>query len=144
VSGAPVHAGCVAIGGRGVLIAGASGAGKSDLAMRLIDRGAALVADDYVSLRAEAGQVIASAPAAIAGLIELRGVGLLTLPYLAQAPVALVVDIDLAAGRLPEPHLRDYCGIALPAIGLNALEPSAPIKVEAALSMHGVSPPCLA
>jgi serine kinase of HPr protein (carbohydrate metabolism regulator) len=114
----------VAIGGRAVLIAGASGAGKSDLAMRLIDRGAAL--------------------AAIAGLIELRGVGLLTLPYLAQAPVALVVDLDLAAERLPEPHLRDYCGIALPAIGLNALEPSAPIKVEAALSMHGVSPPCLA
>jgi serine kinase of HPr protein (carbohydrate metabolism regulator) len=111
VSAAPVHAGCVAIGGRGVLIAGASGAGKSDLAMRLIDRGAALVADDYVSLRAEGGQVIAAAPAAIAGLIELRGVGLLTLPYLAQAPVALVVDLDLAPERLPEAKTRELCGV---------------------------------
>jgi serine kinase of HPr protein (carbohydrate metabolism regulator) len=132
----------VAIGGRGVLIAGASGAGKSDLAMRLIDRGAALVADDYVSLRVEGGQVIASAPEAIAGMIELRGVGLLTLPYLAQAPVALVVDLDLTPERLPDPDTRDCCGIPIPAIGLNALEPSAAIKVEAALSMHGVSPPC--
>ena len=143
MSGSPLHAGCVAIGGRAVLIFGASGSGKSDLAMRLIDRGAALVADDYVSLRAEGGRIIAAAPAAIAGRIELRGVGLLTMPYLAQAPVALVVDLDLAPERLPNPIMRDYCGIALPAIGLNALEPSAAIKVEAALLMHGVSPPCL-
>jgi serine kinase of HPr protein (carbohydrate metabolism regulator) len=134
----------VAIGGRGVLICGASGAGKSDLAMRLIDRGAALVADDYVSLRPEAGQVIASAPKSIAGRIELRGVGLLTLPYLGEAPVALVVDLDFAPERLPDPATRDFCGVPLPAIGLNALEPSAAIKVEAALTLHGVSPPCLA
>jgi serine kinase of HPr protein (carbohydrate metabolism regulator) len=133
----------VAIGGRGVLISGASGSGKSDLAMRLIDRGAQLVADDYVSLRAEGGRIIAAAPAAIAGRIELRGVGLLTLPYLPQAPVALIIDLDLDPERLPDPVMRDYCGIALPAIGLNALEPSAAIKVEAALLMHGVSPPCL-
>ena len=126
-----------------MLIAGASGSGKSDLAMRLIDRGAQLVADDYVSLRAEHGRVIAAAPSAIAGRIELRGVGLLTLPYLAEAPVALVVDLDLAPERLPDPVMRDYCGVALPAIGLNALEPSAAIKIEAALLMHGVSPPCL-
>jgi serine kinase of HPr protein (carbohydrate metabolism regulator) len=126
-----------------VLISGASGSGKSDLAMRLIDRGAQLVADDYVSLRAEGGRIIAAAPAAIAGRIELRGVGFLTLPYLPQAPVALIIDLDLDPERLPDSVMRDYCGIALPAIGLNALEPSAAIKVEAALLMHGVSPPCL-
>jgi serine kinase of HPr protein (carbohydrate metabolism regulator) len=132
----------VAIGGRGVLIAGRSGAGKSDLAMRLIDRGAILVADDYAVLRRERERLVAAAPPAIAGKMELRGVGILTLPFLAQAPVALLVDLDLAAERLPEPVSREYCGVAIPAIGLNALEPSAPIKVEAALSLHGLPIPC--
>ncbi len=138
----PIHAGCVAIGGRGVLIAGRSGAGKSDLAMRLIDRGAILVADDHVALRREGDRLVAASPPAIAGKIELRGVGILTLPFLAQAPVALLVDLDLAAERLPEPISRDVCGLAIPAIGLNALEPSAPIKVEAALTLHGLPFPC--
>ncbi len=138
----PFHAGCVAIGGRGVLIAGRSGAGKSDLAMRLIDRGAALVTDDYVALRAEGERLIASPPPAIAGRIELRGVGILTLPFLAEAPVALIVDLDLQPDRLPEPGRRQLCGVPIPAIGLNALEASAPIKVEAALSLHGLPSPC--
>ena len=138
----PIHAGCVAIAGRGVLIAGRSGAGKSDLAMRLIDRGASLVADDYVTLRREGDRLMAAPPATIAGKIELRGVGILTLPFLAEAPVALLVDLDLDPERLPEPSPRDYHGVAVPALGLNALEPSAPIKVEAALKLHGLSFPC--
>jgi len=138
----PIHAGCVAIGGRGVLIAGRSAAGKSDLAMRLIDRGAALVADDYVGLRCEGERLIASPPPNIAGKIELRGVGILTLPFLAEAPVALLVDLDLDVARLPDPQRRELCGVAIPAIGLNALEPSAPIKVEAALSLHGLPISC--
>lgn len=125
-----------------MLIAGRSGAGKSDLAMRLLDRGAALVADDYVTLRCENGQLIASPPPMIAGKIELRGVGILDLPFLAEVPVALLVDLDLAPGRLPEPVSRELIGATLPAIGLNALEPSAPIKVEAALALHGTSLPC--
>lgn len=139
MTGQPLHAGCVAIGGRGVLIAGRSGAGKSDLAMRLIDRGAMLVADDYVQLRREGERLIASPPEAIKGKIELRGVGLLTLPFEAEAFVALLVDVDVDVERLPEPAPRELCGLAIPALGLNALEPSAPIKVEAALSLHGLS-----
>jgi serine kinase of HPr protein (carbohydrate metabolism regulator) len=142
VSLSPIHAGCVAIGGRGVLIAGASGAGKSDLAMRLIDRGAELVADDYVELRRDGEALIAAPPAAIAGRIELRGIGILTLPFRSEVPVALLVDLDVEADRLPEAKTRELCGVALPTLGLNALEPSAPIKVEAALLLHGLPISC--
>jgi len=138
-----IHAGCVAIGGRGVLIAGASGAGKSDLALRLIDRGAELVSDDYTELRVEGGRLVAAPPDKIAGKIELRGVGIVNQSYRADVPVALLVDLDLAPERLPEPVPRAVAGVALPAIGLNALEPSAPIKVEAALLLHGLPSPCL-
>jgi serine kinase of HPr protein (carbohydrate metabolism regulator) len=140
VTAPPFHASCVAIGGRGVLIAGQSGAGKSDLALRLIDRGAALVADDYVELRVEQGRLLAAPPATIAGKIELRGVGILTLPHQDEAPVTLLVDLDAAPKRLPEPDTRELLGLAIPALALNALEPSAPIKVEAALSLHGLYP----
>lgn len=121
-----------------MLIAGRSGAGKSDLAMRLIDRGAVLVADDYVQLCREGERLIASPPPALAGKIELRGVGILTLPFVAEATVALLVDLDLEPERLAEPARRELFGLAIPAVGLNALEPSAPIKVEAALSLHGL------
>jgi serine kinase of HPr protein (carbohydrate metabolism regulator) len=138
----PIHAGCVAIGGRGVLIAGASGAGKSDLAIRLIDRGAELVADDYVELRRDGEALIAAPAAAIAGRIELRGIGILTLPFRSEVPVALLVDLDAEAERLPEAKTRELCGVAIPTLGLNALEPSAPIKVEAALLLHGLPIPC--
>lgn len=138
----PLHAGCVAIGGRGVLIAGRSGAGKSDLAMRLIDRGAALVADDYVALRVERDRLIAAPPAAIAGKIELRGIGLLDVPHLTEAGVALLVDLDAVPDRLPGAATRELLGIPIPAIALTALEPSAPIKVEAALTLYGLSFPC--
>jgi serine kinase of HPr protein (carbohydrate metabolism regulator) len=121
-----------------VLIAGASGAGKSDLAMRLIDRGAELVADDYVCLTVAGDRLIASAPERIAGKIELRDVGVLTLPSIESAPVALAVDLDLVPVRMPEPAMREYEGVGIPLIGLNGLEPSAPIKVEAALTLHGI------
>jgi serine kinase of HPr protein (carbohydrate metabolism regulator) len=141
MSEATIHAGCVAIGGRGVLIAGASGAGKSDLALRLIDRGADLVSDDYTRLRAEAGRLMAAPPDTIAGKIEVRGVGIIAKPYVRDVPVALLVDLELAPERLPEPARRTVAGVDLPTIGLNALEPSAPIKVEAALLLHGLPSP---
>jgi serine kinase of HPr protein (carbohydrate metabolism regulator) len=110
--------------------------------MRLIDRGAALVADDYVCLRTEDGHLFAGAPANIAGRIELRGVGILTLPCVPEAMVALLVDLDLPPERLPEPASRVIEGARIPVIGLNALETSAAIKVEAALSLHGLPSPC--
>jgi len=142
LSAAAIHAGCVAIGGRGVLIAGRSGSGKSDLALRLIDRGAMLVSDDYTRVRAENGVLVAEPPVTIAGRIELRGVGIVEQPYLAGVQVALLIDLDLAPERLPEPRRREIEGVALPVIGLVGLEPSAPIKVEAALALHGLPPSC--
>jgi serine kinase of HPr protein (carbohydrate metabolism regulator) len=133
-----LHASCVAIGGRGILIAGASGRGKSDLALRLIDRGARLVSDDYTSLRAEAGRLIASAPVTIAGKIEVRSVAIVEMEVLAEAPVCLLVDLDSPPERLPEPRTSAILGVEVPALALAALEASAPIKVELALERYGL------
>jgi serine kinase of HPr protein (carbohydrate metabolism regulator) len=139
VTGTTVHASCVAIGGRGVLIRGASGSGKSDLALRLIDRGARLVSDDYTDLIAAAGRLVASPPATIKGRIEVRGVGIAEVASVAAVPVALVVDLDRRVERLPEPRAETLAGIDIPAIALAALEASAPIKLETALHLHGLS-----
>jgi len=138
-----VHATTVAIGGRAVLIFGRSGAGKSDLALRLIDRGAALVSDDYTNVDAADGGLVTSPPPTIAGKMELRGVGIIDLAHQSGVPAALIVDLDHDPDRLPEPGTRDIAGIALPVISLHGLEPSAPIKVEKALLLHGLAPPCL-
>ncbi|HEX8364828.1 MAG TPA: aldolase [Allosphingosinicella sp.] len=136
-----VHAGCVAIDGRGVLIAGASGRGKSDLALRLVDRGARLVSDDYCLLRAAGGRLYATPPPAIAGRIEVRGIGLVAVEALAEAPVCLLVDLDRAPERLPEPGSVSFLGLDVPAVGLAALEASAAIKVELALASFGLPLP---
>jgi serine kinase of HPr protein (carbohydrate metabolism regulator) len=133
-----VHASCVAIAGRGVLIAGVSGRGKSDLALRLIDRGAQLVSDDYTLVRALGGRLMGTAPATIAGRIEIRGVGLVEMPCVADVPIALHVDLDDVPDRLPDPGAVELAGIALPSIALAALEASAPIKLEQALRLFGL------
>jgi HPr kinase/phosphorylase len=97
-----LHASCVAVDGRGLLILGRSGAGKSALALRLIALGARLVADDRTALTAHAGRLTATCPAAIKGLIEARGIGLLRAPTLDEAEIALVVDLDRTEDqRLP-------------------------------------------
>ena len=88
-----VHASAIAIDGRAVLLRGPSGAGKSDLALRLIDGGARLVADDQVELRRAGERVLVTAPAAIAGLIEVRGVGIIRLQPVTEATLALLVDL---------------------------------------------------
>lgn len=133
-----VHATTVAVGGKAVLIAGASGSGKSDLALRLIDRGARLVSDDYTLLEAKGGRLFASPPPTIAGRIEMRGVGIVAHEAVQDVPVCLVVDLDAEPERLPEPAARSFLGIAVPSLALAALEPSAPIKVEAALALYGL------
>ena len=139
LSSETVHASCVAIGGRAVLIGGRSGRGKSDLALRLIDRGAALVSDDYTLVQRRERRLIAAAPETIAGKIELRGVGILEYPAVRDVPIALFVDLDLDAARLPDTdEKRLVAGVPLPVIGLSAQEPSAPIKVEAALRLLGL------
>jgi serine kinase of HPr protein (carbohydrate metabolism regulator) len=138
--GNPLHASCVVIDGRALLIAGRSGSGKSDLALRLIDRGARLLADDYTQLTAEDGRLIATPPQAIAGKIEVRGVGILDHDHVAEAPVALLLDLDRSPERLPEEPLATISlgGISIPTLGFAPFEASAAIKAEQALQRHGV------
>jgi serine kinase of HPr protein (carbohydrate metabolism regulator) len=134
-----VHASCVAIGGRGVLIAGRSGSGKSDLALRLIDRGAVLVSDDYTLVVTAADRLLGSAPETIAGKIEVRGIGVVEMDAASGVPICLLVDLDRVPERLPEGDDRtSIAGVDLPVIGLAALEASAPIKLEHALRMFGL------
>jgi serine kinase of HPr protein (carbohydrate metabolism regulator) len=137
-----VHATCVAIDGRGVLIRGASGSGKSDLALRLIDRGARLVSDDYTILSEQGGRILANAPQTIAGKLEVRGIGIVEMSRVADIPVALVVELDRAPERLPDgPREARLLGTVIPAIALAALEASAPVKLEQALLLFGLPLP---
>lgn len=134
LSSETVHASCVAIGGRAVLLAGRSGSGKSDLALRLLDRGAALVADDYTQLQRREGRLWASAPATIAGRIEVRGVGIVARDALPSAEVALYLDLEAPVARMPERATRRLVGIEVPVAALAPFELSAPIKVELLLA----------
>lgn len=125
---------CVAVGGRGVLLQGPSGAGKSDLALRLIDGGAELVADDRVVLEARAGVLSASAPTALRGLLEVRGLGVFRLPYRASVAVALVAELGGERDdRLPLPNTTTVLGHELPAIRLSGERASAAARVRLAL-----------
>jgi HPr kinase/phosphorylase len=121
-----LHGSCAARGEAGVLLIGAPGSGKSDLVLRLIDRGFVLVADDQLDIEGGA----ASAPEALAGLIEVRGLGILRVPYLARARLALVVSLQRPE-RLPMP--ARYNNLDLPMISLDAWAASAPLLVELAL-----------
>ncbi len=131
----PLHACCVAIDGRGVLIAGPSGSGKSDLTLRLIDSGAMLVSDDYTILGAREGTLYATPPDTIAGRIEVRGIGIVERPFVQDVPVALWVEAG-TPDRLPEPATRSIAGIALPAYTLSLLEASAPARIR--LMLDGI------
>lgn len=126
------HATAVAIDGWAVLLFGRSGAGKSDLALRLIDRGAVLVADDQVEFALAGNRLIASAPPTIAGRIEVRGVGIVAMAHVV-APVALAVDLNRSPDRLPERAVRVIAGAEIDEIAICPFEESAPIKVELAL-----------
>lgn len=135
VSSETLHASCVAIGGRAVLIEGRSGTGKSDLSLRLIDRGAVLVSDDYTVLTRRDGALTATPPANIAGKMEVRGLGLIEIDHATDVPVALVVVADTDPVRMPEGGARRaIAGVMLPELRLSLLEPSAPIKIERALA----------
>lgn len=125
------------MGGHAVLIRGPSGSGKSDLALRLIDSGATLVADDQTGLCAEGTRLFACAPAAIAGMIEARGVGIVRLPHRDRVPLALVIDLVPVAEieRLPEPGHAALLGLRIPRLALAAFEASAAAKVRLALAV---------
>ncbi len=142
LSSETIHVSSVAIDGRAVLIGGRSGAGKSDLALRLIDRGATLISDDYTFVRREKGEALASAPERIAGRIEVRGVGIVELPAARDVPVALYVELSGDPVRLPEGQDRiAVAGLPIPSVALDGHHASAPLKVEAALRLHGLAAP---
>lgn len=124
-----VHASCVARGGHGLLLLGPSGAGKSDLALRLIGRGFVLVADDRVEI--EAGR--AGPPARLAGLLEIRGVGLLRFPFEAGVRLALALALGERPERLPAPA-RPMFIPGVPLLAFDPWEASAPDKAAAALA----------
>lgn len=131
-----IHGTSVLISGTGVLLRGGSGAGKSDLALRLIDQGAELIADDRVEVRLDQGRVMASAPAALAGLMEVRGVGIVRRPFISSAELHLVVDLVApdVVERLPEPEWTQVQEGTprLPRIALAPFEASAPAKIRVA------------
>jgi serine kinase of HPr protein (carbohydrate metabolism regulator) len=129
-----LHVSTVAIDGHAVLLEGPSGSGKSDLALRLIDRGAVLISDDYTILTARGGALIAHAPHTIAGKIEVYGMGILPMSHVDAVPVSLLVRLEDVVARMPEREpQRVIAGVAIPQIALIPREPSAPIKVELAL-----------
>lgn len=131
-----VHGTAVAIGGRAVLLRGPSGSGKSDLALRLIDTGAQLVADDQSRLWRDGEIILVGAPAPIAGLIEARGIGILHLDAVAAARLCLIADLvpPDRVERLPEPSSETVLGIALPTLLIAPFEASAPAKLRLALA----------
>lgn len=135
---APVHATAVVRHGRqgwrGVLLRGASGAGKSDMALRLIDAGWSLVADDYVHVFASGGGLFACAPDRIAGRIEARGLGVVSLPFRSVGRILLVADcIQAPPERLPEPERETLAGISLPRLMLDVRPASAVVTLGLAI-----------
>ena len=130
-----VHASCVALGGKGVLLRGAPGAGKSDLTLRLTEGGARLVADEQVELTSGGEMLLAAPPARIAGLLEVRGIGIVSMEFLSQCPVRLVVDLVQSdkVERMPEAATVGLCGHRIAHVVLAPFEASAPAKVRLAL-----------
>ncbi|MEB8387946.1 HPr kinase/phosphatase C-terminal domain-containing protein [Rhodobacteraceae bacterium KMM 6894] len=109
-----LHATCVAVEGRAALIRGASGSGKSGLALQLMALGAGLVADDRTVLWRDGDLLIADAPGPIRGQIEARGIGILNAPAMGPAQVVLLVDLDEDPGvRLPDPATEDILGLPI-------------------------------
>ena len=129
-----MHATAVAINGAGVLLLGPSGSGKSDLALRLIDRGAVLISDDGVLVDAGTQAPILRTAPNIAGMIEMRGVGIVDMPFADEVPLHLVVTLAVDAIRLPSAdQSMEIAGSQVCFIALSAFEASAPLKVERAL-----------
>lgn len=129
-----IHASCVELGGTGVLLLGDSGSGKSDLALRLIDAGGRLVADDRTDLRREGTRLIASPPATIAGRIEVRGLGIVPVAHVACSPVVLAVDLVAPdrVERMPAAQYRSWLGIDIPLVALDPFQASAAAKIRLA------------
>ena len=141
-----LHGTCISIGDDGVLILGAPGSGKSDLALRLIDAPGTgisgtilpckLVADDQVIIRRDQGRLVALAPAALHGKLEIRGLGIVTLETQPSVLLALIARLQAHAAieRLPGPATFDILGHSLPVVEIDAASASAPARLRAALN----------
>ena len=134
-----IHATTVASGGRALLITGPSGSGKSDLALRLIDRGFTLVSDDQTVVTRRDDRLVASAPATIAGKLEVRGVGIVDMQNTEGVPVALLVELTSEIQRLPEEgRARQILDVPVPLISIDATTASAAAKVVIGLDRLGL------
>ncbi|HEX3538058.1 MAG TPA: HPr kinase/phosphatase C-terminal domain-containing protein [Stellaceae bacterium] len=134
-----VHGTAIAIDGGAVLLRGASGAGKSDLGLRLIDAGGRLIADDQSELHRIGDTIAVRAPAAISGLIEVRGLGILRLDTATDVPLLLIADLvaPQALERLPERRSETILGLSLPVLSVAPFEASAVAKLRLALQAIG-------
>jgi serine kinase of HPr protein (carbohydrate metabolism regulator) len=122
-----------------VLITGPSGSGKSDLTLRLLDRGFTLVSDDQTLVRKDGNRLLASAPPTIAGKLEIRGIGIVDMDRVEDVPIALLVELTSEIRRLPDDSReRPILGIPLPLITIDAMPASAPSKVALALDRFGL------
>ena len=134
-----LHASCVELSGAGVVLLGPSGCGKSDLALRLIDGGARLVADDRLTIERCGDRLIARPPQAIAGLIEVRGLGIMRVDHCRSSALGLVVALcGTPLPRLPERTTYQVLGVALPYLELDPRAPSACAKIRLALAADRV------
>ena len=130
---------------RAVMLTGAPGSGKSDLALRMIDRGAQLLADDRTQIYCVGDGatpvLMARPPAALAGRLEVRGIGLVTLPWVGEAPLALMAELVTANAvvRLPERRTTMLLGVAVPLVAVAPFEISAVLKLGLALQRHGLT-----
>lgn len=139
LSAETVHASTVAMDGRAVLITGRSGSGKSDLTLRLLDRGFVLVSDDQTIVKRDGSRLLASAPPNIAGKLEIRGIGIVEMDHVSDLPVALLVELTSDLQRLPDDSReRPILGIPLPLITIDAMTASAPSKVALGLDRMGL------
>ena len=139
LSSETLHASTVALNGRAVLITGLSGSGKSDLALQLIDRGFTLVSDDQTIVQKRGSTLHASAPATIRGKLEIRGLGIVSMPVVEDMPVALVVELANDIQRMPDDSReRVICGLPVPLINIDAKTASAASKVSLALDRFGI------
>ena len=140
LSAETLHASTVAINGRAVLLTGPSGSGKSDLALRLLDRGFSLVSDDQTIVRKDGDRLLASAPPNIAGKLEIRGIGIIDMERVDKVPVALIVELaNSDIQRLPDDSReRPILGVRLPLVSVDAMTASAASKVALALERMGL------
>jgi serine kinase of HPr protein (carbohydrate metabolism regulator) len=139
LSAETIHASTVATDGRAVLITGPSGSGKSDLALRLLDRGFVLVSDDQTIVKRQGDRLVSTAPPTIAGKLEIRGIGIIDVDNLNDVPVALIVELTSDIQRLPDDaRERPILGVNLPLISIDAMTASAASKVALALDRIGL------